>query len=96
MRLGTTVLMIFGIKTQYNVFFDVTKNVPMLLQTGFMIQGHIFEPCSDIISSRQNHISGRCFIISTFSLWLLSHELVLHTNSLWKKEQSKMDKKRHR
>ncbi len=41
--------MIFGIKEKlpnfdpYNVFLAVATNMPVLLMTGFVVQGHIFD-----------------------------------------------------
>ncbi len=39
--------MIFGIKEKkkfdpYNVLLAITTNIPMLLMTGFVVQGHIW------------------------------------------------------
>ncbi len=42
--------MIFGIKEKiydpYNVLLAITINIPVLLMTGFVVQGHILMPYS--------------------------------------------------
>ncbi len=43
------ILMIFGIKKNifnfdpYNVLLAIATNIPMLLKTGFVVQGHIYK-----------------------------------------------------
>ncbi len=34
--------MIFGIKEKYNVFLAIATNMPVLLMTSFVVQGHIY------------------------------------------------------
>lgn len=44
--IGFNILMIFGTKIyhfdRYNVFLAIATNIPMLLFTGFVVQGHFY------------------------------------------------------
>ncbi len=59
--------MIFGIKKSiffypYNVLLAIATNIPMLLMTGFAVQGHIYE-----------HVSAGAFSVSKWSRQLPCH-----------------------